>query len=122
VERLLETVTTDGHQFRAQRKTNIDAAGCDLVCNILCSFETGGTESVDCRGGSCVWEASCKGSSTEFVCGFAIGDLRIGMLDAEVTGSGDGSKGHTLPQQISSTSWGSSFDFSMTFFINAYKR
>jgi hypothetical protein len=87
VERLLEAVTTDGHQFRAQRKANIDAARCDLVCNILCSLETGGTESVYCGGGGCVWEASCKGSGTEFVCGFAIGDLQIGMLNAEVSGS-----------------------------------
>jgi hypothetical protein len=86
VERLLETVTTDGHQFRAQCKTNIDAAGCDLVCNILCSFETGGTESVYCRGGGCVWKASCKGSGTEFVCSFAIGDLRIGILDPDASG------------------------------------
>jgi hypothetical protein len=104
VERLLETIATDGHQLRAQCKTNIDATGCDLVCNILCSLETGGTESVHCGGGGCVWEASCKGSGTEFVCGFAIGDLQIGMLDAEVSGSWTNSKGHTLPQQISSTS------------------
>jgi hypothetical protein len=85
VERLFQTVTTDGHQFRAQCKTNIDATGCDLVCNILCSLETGGTESVYGGGGGCVWEASRKGSGTEFVCGFAIGDLQIGVLDPDVS-------------------------------------
>jgi hypothetical protein len=51
----------------------------------LCGLETGGTKSVYCGGGGCVWEASCKSSGTEFVCGFAIGDLRNGILDPDIS-------------------------------------
>ena len=87
MEWFIEAVTTDGHQFCTYRKTDIDATGGNLVCNILCSLEAGGAESIYGGGGGCVWEASCKGSGTEFVCGFAIGDLQIGMLNAEVSGS-----------------------------------
>jgi hypothetical protein len=81
VEWLLETVTANGHHFCTHGNTDVDVAGCNLVGNILCGLETRGAETIDGGGCGSVRETGSESCGTEFVGGFAIGDLQIAVSD-----------------------------------------
>lgn len=81
MEWLLETVAANGHHFCAHGNTDVDAAGCNLVGNILCGLETRGAETIDGGGGGSVGETGSESCGTELVGGFAIGDLQITVSD-----------------------------------------
>lgn len=71
----LKTITALRHYFCTDSDTDVDAAGRNLVGDILGGFEAGGAEAVDGGCGGGVGEAGCKGSGSNKVGGSAFGDL-----------------------------------------------
>ena len=77
MERLFEAVAALRHRFSANGDTNIDAAGDDLVGDVLDTFEARRAEAVYGGGPSCGGVPSCEGGGTNDVGGFSVGDLEL---------------------------------------------
>ena len=75
MERLSQAVAARGHEFRAHSEPAFDAAGGDLVGDVLYGFQAGGAEPVDGGGGGGGGEASGEGGGADEVGGFGVVDL-----------------------------------------------
>ena len=75
MERLFEAVATFRHGLSANCYANIDAAGDDLVGDVLDTFEPGRAEAVYGGGTGCGGVAGCEGGRASDVGGFSVGDL-----------------------------------------------
>ena len=119
VEGLVEAVPPRGHGFGPDGQADVDAAEGDLVGHVLHRFEARGAEAV--HGGGCggVGEAGGEGGGPDGGGGFAVVDLGercfLSCVCCWEWGGWIEKAFLTFPRQMSSTSWGSNRDFSMTF-------
>ena len=77
MEGFVEAVASFGHRFGADGDADVDAAGDDLVGDILDSFEAGGAEAVYGAGGCGGGVAGCEGGGAGYIGCFAVGDLSV---------------------------------------------
>lgn len=77
MEGALEAVAAGGHELGAHGDADVDAAGRDLVGDVLGGFQPGGAEAVYGRGGGGVGEAGGESGGADEVGCFAVGDLWV---------------------------------------------